>query len=211
MFPLRNRSFVSALVLLASIGLTACGGDAERDPSVVPPESIDTIGERTENNNIVRLAEDSELTAFRTAIEAGGMADFFRGAGPYTVFVPNDTAFQEMPIEFTELIQVHQRDRLNRTLMYHVVPRRITSTSFMGETMVTTQEGLPLIVSAEAGRLTLRDGQGNVANVIRRDLTAANGIIHVIDRVLTPSRPQMTDPEGVAPEGTPAPEPTHED
>lgn len=134
----------------------------------------------------------STLTA---AVGAAGLADTLAGAGPFTVFAPTDDAFAALPSGTVErLTQPGQRRTLARILTYHVVPGRISARDLAtavrvggGSAELTTVQGGRITAEdAGRGRLRLTDSQGETFWITATDIGASNGVIHVIDGVMTP-------------------------
>lgn len=121
----------------------------------------------------------STLTASLTAAD---LVNTLKGFGPFTVFAPTDEAFAKLPPQtVSELLQPENKERLKAILAYHVVARRVTTSQVIGMRSVRTVQGQALRIDAEKG-VRIND-----ATVIKADVEAANGIIHVIDSVLLPS------------------------
>lgn len=113
------------------------------------------------------------------AIEAAGLVDTLKGDGPFTVFAPSDEAFAKLPEEKLNAL-LADKDALTRVLTYHVVPGKVMSTDVQaGE--VTTKAGQAIQVRTEGGV------QVNDSRVVSADISASNGVIHVIDSVLLPN------------------------
>lgn len=129
---------------------------------------------------LLRVAEAAG--GFRTlvaAVRAAGLEDALAGAGPFTVFAPSDEAFAVLPPGALEAL-LKDRDRLARLLRHHVVSGELTAAAAAGRAAVTTLAGTTL-------RLDARDGLAVAgAVVVRADVLASNGVIHVVDRLLVP-------------------------
>jgi uncharacterized surface protein with fasciclin (FAS1) repeats len=85
------------------------------------------------------------------------------------------------------LLQPANRDQLTSVLTYHVVPTKALSGDLSDGMTVTTVQGQPLTVNVTGSAVTLTDASGNTVSVVRPDLEAGNGIVHVIDGVLLPA------------------------
>ncbi|MEO6873089.1 MAG: fasciclin domain-containing protein [Chthoniobacterales bacterium] len=121
----------------------------------------------------------STLTA---AIKAGGKKEMLQeDKGPFTVFAPDDAAFAKLPKgTLANLLKPENKDKLAKILAYHVVPGKIMAADV--KTMeADTAEGSKLNVKVEDGKVMVND-----AHVIKTDIPATNGVIHVIDTVLMP-------------------------
>ena len=117
------------------------------------------------------------------AVQAADLVDVLKGEGPFTVFAPTDEAFAALPEGTVEnLLLPENRDQLVSILTYHVVP---------GEVMAKDAEGATVDLETVQGASVTVDGTGetvtvNGATVIDADITADNGVIHVIDAVIMP-------------------------
>jgi len=132
-------------------------------------------------HNIVETAREAgSFQTLLTAVEAAGLADTLADGGPFTVFAPTDEAFAALPQETVNGL-LADPPALARVLTYHVVPGRITSAQITGDSEQETVEGGVLKIAVNGG-VTVND-----ATVIQADVEAANGVIHVIDRVLIPA------------------------
>jgi uncharacterized surface protein with fasciclin (FAS1) repeats len=132
------------------------------------------------------VSQNGSFSKLSAAIEAAELEGTLSQAGPYTIFAPTDEAFAALPPEtLDKLLLPENKDKLQQVLTYHVVPGSITSTDIKpGE--VQTVEGAPVNVSADAGAVKVGDAQ-----VVEPDITASNGVIHAIDKVLLPPDLQL--------------------
>ena len=117
------------------------------------------------------------------AVKAAGLVDTLKGDGPFTVFAPTDEAFAKLPEGTVEdLLKPENKDKLVAILTYHVVPGKIMSGDIAGkETEVKTVQGDMLDVNAKDGVMV------DKAKVVKADIPATNGVIHVIDSVVMPN------------------------
>jgi uncharacterized surface protein with fasciclin (FAS1) repeats len=123
---------------------------------------------------------------FKTLTAALGAADLvttLKGKGPFTVFAPTDAAFAALPKGTVEnLLKPENKALLTKILTYHVVPGSVVSTSLKSGD-VKSVEGSSLKVAVSPGKVTVGG-----ANVVKADIKASNGVIHVIDKVLMPPK-----------------------
>ena len=116
------------------------------------------------------------------ALKAADLVGTLKGAGPFTVFAPTDEAFAKLPAGTVEsLLKPENKDRLRRILTYHVVA---------GQVMVADVVKLSSAKAVSGDMLQIRTSGGVMVNgskVVKADVKAANGVIHVIDTVLLPS------------------------
>jgi uncharacterized surface protein with fasciclin (FAS1) repeats len=117
-----------------------------------------------------------------TAVKAGGLVDTLKGPGPFTVFAPTDEAFAKLPGGTVEnLLKPENKQQLVAILTYHVVPGKVMSKDLVGKkTMAKAVEGTQVSIDATDGVRV------NNAKVVKADIEASNGVIHVIDTVIIP-------------------------
>jgi len=116
------------------------------------------------------------------ALDAAGLTDALKGAGPFTVFAPTDEAFAKLPRGLVKiLLQPDSKDKLTAILTYHVLPARVTAEEIVRLSSAKTLNGGPLQITANQGHV-----QVNQSRVISADILCSNGVIHVIDSVLIP-------------------------
>ncbi len=114
-----------------------------------------------------------------TAVKAAGLVDTLKGKGPFTVFAPTDEAFAKIPKEQLDAL-LKDKEKLTSILTYHVVSGKVMAADVKsGE--VKTVQGNSLMVKAAEGKVSVDN-----ANVIKTDISASNGVIHVIDTVIIP-------------------------
>jgi uncharacterized surface protein with fasciclin (FAS1) repeats len=116
------------------------------------------------------------------AVEAAGLSETLSGPGPFTVFAPTDAAFAKLgPNAIADLLKPENKATLAAILTYHVVPGRVFADQVVGLSSVKTVQGSTAAIKVTSGTVTI-DG----ATVTATDIEAANGVIHVIDTVITP-------------------------
>ena len=117
------------------------------------------------------------------AVQAAGLVDTLKGAGPFTVFAPTDDAFAKLPKGTVEnLLKPENKAKLTSILTYHVVAGKVMSKDIAGKAMkAKSVEGTEIAVDATSGKVMV-----NTATVTTADIVASNGVIHVIDAVIMP-------------------------
>ena len=147
------------------------------------------------SKNIVQNAVNSkDHTTLVAAVKAAGLVDTLSGAGPFTVFAPTNEAFNRLPAgTVAALLKPENKPTLTKILTYHVVAGRMTAADIEaaikaggGRATLTTVEGEPLTAIMAHGRLTLIDAKGGKATVTIANVIQSNGVIHVVNAVLTP-------------------------
>jgi len=114
------------------------------------------------------------------AIEAAGLTDTLRGEGPYTVFAPMDGAFDQIKEDSLEDL-LQNEEKLKKILAYHVLFGDVRSQDLLQLNEAKTMEGSVLNIDTSDGYKV------NQAKVVQPDILTDNGVIHVIDSVLTPA------------------------
>lgn len=169
--------FVMAAVLM--FGTFACTPQAE-----TPVEDQPVVEEPAPANDIVAVAKSAgTFTTLVAAVEAAGLAETLMGPGPYTVFAPTDEAFAKLPAGTVEnLLLPENIEQLKAILLYHVVSGNVMAADVVTLNEATTVNGAVVSIAVGDAGVVLN---GNT-NVVTTDITASNGVIHVIDSVLMP-------------------------
>ncbi|PTB88020.1 Nex18 symbiotically induced protein, partial [Pseudidiomarina aestuarii] len=134
-------------------------------------------------DDIVTIASgDAQFSTLVTAVQAAGLVETLQGEGPFTVFAPTNDAFAKLPEGTVEnLLKPENKAQLQAVLTYHVLGSKVMSSDIAGkELSVATVQGEEVAVDATDG-VTVGG-----ANVIKADIKASNGVIHVIDTVILP-------------------------
>ncbi len=125
------------------------------------------------------LARNPQLSTLSGLVQKAGLTDTLRAAGPYTVFAPTNEAFKAVPQKTLDELAANPT-RLKAVLTYHVLPARVTAAEVkVGN--AKTVEGANLALGKAGTFVTVEDAMVQAA-----DITATNGVIHTIDRVLLP-------------------------
>ena len=147
------------------------------------------------DKNIVENAVNSkDHTTLVAAVKAAGLVETLSGPGPFTVFAPTNAAFEELPAGTVEtLLKPENKDQLTKILTCHVVAADAMSDAIGkmiaddgGTHDVKPVGGCVLQAKMDGDKITLTDENGTVATVTIADVDQSNGVIHVIDKVLTP-------------------------
>ncbi len=135
----------------------------------------------TKERNIVQTAVAAgHFKTLVALVKEAGLAGTLQGKGRFTVFAPTDAAFAKVP-KATLAALKHDRAKLRAVLLYHVVKGRITAAQLVKHHSVKTLNGQSLRVRVKDGVVTV----GGI-RVIKTNVAASNGVIHVIDGVLIP-------------------------
>lgn len=149
-----------------------------------------TLGTATSTTTAAGADKDIVDTAvaagsFKTlaaALTAAGLVDTLKGAGPFTVFAPTDAAFAKLPAGTVEsLLKPENKEKLKRILTYHVVSGNVMAADVVKLKSAKAVSGDTITIAVRNGAVT-----ADKANVVKTDIAASNGVIHVIDTVLMP-------------------------
>ena len=141
-------------------------------------------GQHTTGKTIVEVAQAAgDFKTLVTAIGAAGLVETLQGDGPFTVFAPNDAAFAKLPAGTIDAL-LKDKEKLASILTFHVLPGRVLAADVLKAKRVQ-----PATVNGQKLDVVVKDGAVYVggARVIATDITASNGVIHVIDMVLLPA------------------------
>ncbi len=169
-------------------GSMASGSDMSGSSTAMTPTTTDNSTAMSSNMatmDIVDTAMNAKnLTTFVKAVQRAGLVETLKGAGPFTVFAPNDRAFARLPAGQLDALMADPV-KLKTILTYHVIPASIMAADASAMTSPTsppTVQGGTLQVTKNArGRLMVND-----ATITKADIKASNGVIHIINRVLMP-------------------------
>ena len=114
-----------------------------------------------------------------SALQAAGLVETLKGTGPFTVFAPTDAAFAKIPKADLDAL-LKDKAQLTRVLTYHVVAGKVMAKDVAKLSQAKTVEGQSVKIDTSSGVKV--DG----ANVVKADIEASNGVIHVIDSVILP-------------------------
>ena len=116
------------------------------------------------------------------ALQAAGLIDTLKGAGPFTVLAPTDAAFAKLPAGTVEtLLKPENREKLRRILTYHVVQGKVMASEVAKMKSGKAVSGDTFTIEATEGGVMIDN-----SHVTKTDIAASNGVIHVIDTVLMP-------------------------
>lgn len=141
------------------------------------------LGAQAAEKDIVDTAvEAGQFRTLAAALEAAGLVETLKGAGPFTVFAPTDEAFAKLPAGTVEnLLEPENKEQLAAILTYHVVPGKVMSQEVAGIDKARSVSGKMIDVEVDGSAVKV-----NAATVTQADIAASNGVIHVIDAVILP-------------------------
>ena len=164
-----KRALVTAVASLALLAVAAGGASA------APAKQAKT------QSNIVQVASaNGQFTTLVSLVKKAGLVGALSGKGPYTVFAPTDAAFAKVP-KATLTALLKDKAKLKAVLLYHVVKGKVTAAQVVKLKSAKTLEGGTVPIKVSGGKVYV-DG----AQVVKADVAASNGVIHVINKVLIP-------------------------
>ena len=170
-----NHAFSKTILAVASAALIAlssaafAGHHAKRE---------------AKSGDIVDVAVSAgQFNTLAAALEGAGLIATLKGDGPFTVFAPTDAAFAKLPAGTVDsLLKPENKDQLIGILTYHVVPGNVMASDVVKLSSATTVNGADVAITLDAGSVRIDN-----AMVVKTDIEASNGVIHVIDTVILPN------------------------
>ncbi len=162
---------VTLAALPASAHCGSCGvGDAHTHASSAAASDIVGVASAAGSFNTLVAA-----------VKAAGLVDTLQSDGPFTVFAPTDDAFAKLPAGTLDSLLANPA-KLKQILLYHVVPGKVTAADVVKLSKATTAQGSDVKIAVNGSSVSIDN-----ASVIKTDVMASNGVIHVIDTVIIPS------------------------
>lgn len=159
-----RRTFIAAAATASTIALSACANMSSE------PDIVDIA------------AGNEDFSTLVAAVSAAGLVETLKSDGPFTVFAPNNAAFDKLPDgTVASLLEPENLDTLQGILTYHVVAGNVLAADVVNLDRATTVNGKDVQISVNNGSVYV-----NKSKVIATDIVGSNGVIHVIDSVLMP-------------------------
>ncbi len=155
-----NRMLVSAAVLGASLTLGSAFAQTDTIAGIV--------------------SKDPQFSTLLAALKAAGLDKTLAGKGPFTVFAPTNAAFAKIP-KATLTALLKNKAGLTKVLTYHVVAGKVMAADVMKLKTAKTLQGASVKISVMGSVVEI-----DKAKVVKADVAASNGVVHVIDTVLMP-------------------------
>ncbi len=176
---------LAGAVAVVALTVAACGSSSSRSSTSTdkPKETTTTTAApAAATQNIVEIASGNpDFSTLVTAVTKANLAATLGGPGPYTVFAPTNEAFAKIPADQLNAILADQA-KLTSILTYHVIPSKVMAGDLQPSQKVKTVQGSEVDIQVANGTATI-----NGCNIVKTDVEATNGVIHVIDCVLVPS------------------------
>jgi uncharacterized surface protein with fasciclin (FAS1) repeats len=181
-----KKLFIAAFALVAMASAT--NSFAQKNPMVGGAAMYNT---KDIVDNAVNSKDHTTLVA---AVKAAGLVETLKSAGPFTVFAPTNAAFDKLPEgTVATLVKPENKELLTKILTYHVLAGKFSAADVVaaikkgdGKATFTTVQGGKLYASLDGDKVKLWDENKGTAYVTIADVNQKNGVIHVIDSVVTP-------------------------
>ena len=190
---------VKTIGVFALLGViaTSCGEKKTAESTEMVDTTavtIDTVAVGETGNIVDVAAANADFSTLVAAVKAADLVGTLSGDGPFTVFAPNNAAFDKLPAGTVDgLLKPESAEKLKSVLTYHVVSGKFDAATVIdainknnGKYSVTTVQGGTIVLSLNDGKVMLTDAKGGTATVILADVAASNGVIHAIDSVVMP-------------------------
>jgi uncharacterized surface protein with fasciclin (FAS1) repeats len=167
---MKRMSILTVLLLALAVGAaTASAG-----------RSTPAARKMGEKNVVQTAIAAGQFKTLASLLQKAGLAGTLEGKGPFTVFAPTDAAFSKVP-KATLASLAKNKTKLRAVLLYHVVKGKVTAAQAMKRHAAKTLEGQSLAIRVSGGKVIVGG-----ATVIKANVIASNGVIHVINKVLIP-------------------------
>jgi len=170
------------LVLILLLVVSACASEPEPTPTLEP----DTPTVAPDDSIVGIVGTSSQLSMLASALESTGLAETLRNPeSAFTLFAPSDAAFEALPEEERAALLANS-ERLTVLLQGHVLPTRMLSLDIIDGLSIEAMNGAELALTSDGTTVRIMDASGTRATVITPDLDTSNGVVHIIDAVLSP-------------------------
>ncbi len=194
-----------AVLFVIALAVMSCKNDTKEDVKVedavvkTAPEKVKkvkkelTVEEKEQLNSVMsKLMITDETKMFASALVSTGLTDMLsKKKGPYTIFAPSTKAFDSLAIEKRkEILNVKNKEMLSTLLKNHIVEGNVSSSALLqkskgNDKTMKTLGGATLTVTKQGSDIVITDSNGEEAILGKSDITGSNGVVHVIDNVLS--------------------------
>lgn len=178
---------------------TGAGAEASATPPATPPPATTATAPIVASGDIVQTAQASgQFKIFLKAAEATNLTNLLKTQKNITVFAPTDAAFAALPAgELDKLMLPENKPQLQKLLIYHLVNAPVKSADFKGATRTAATVAGPPVELQGGEKLMVND-----ATIVQADIGASNGVLHVVDKVLSPTTAPSASAAGAAASAT---------
>jgi uncharacterized surface protein with fasciclin (FAS1) repeats len=196
----KTNYFLITILSFVLVAFTACNDGKKKEEDKSKEEKTEMKSDQKEEKaseekqaTIAELAMETEsLSTLVKALKAAELATMFNEPGSYTVFAPTNEAFANLPEGTLEsLLKPENKETLQNVLKYHVVAKEVMAGDLLekiksndGSFTFSTVAGAEMTAMLKDEKVMLKDGAGNMAEVVKTDVDASNGVVHVINAVV---------------------------
>lgn len=173
---MRKWIVVLATLVVAAVAVLAPAGSARSGAG--------------ESDIVTTAVNAGQFKTLASLLQSAGLVDTLKTGGPFTVLAPTDAAFAKVPKATLDALAADPA-KLKAVLLYHVISGSVPSSEVVKLTSAKTLNGASVSIKVQNGSVLIND-----AKVVTPDVTASNGIIHVIDSVLLPP-PAVAAPQNL--------------
>jgi uncharacterized surface protein with fasciclin (FAS1) repeats len=174
---MKTRTFIAVTTLAGALLVPAIGAPCAQTTSTTTQKG------HASKTILETAAAAGSFKTLAAALHAAGLTEALSGHGPFTVFAPTDEAFAKLPEGTVEsLLKPENKAKLQAILKYHVVAGKVGALAAISAKSAATLQGGSVHVTVDDGKVKI-----NESTVVKPDIQASNGIIHVIDNVLLPA------------------------
>jgi uncharacterized surface protein with fasciclin (FAS1) repeats len=174
----KSKSFLALLLVAGSVAV----GVASSLPGASTVRAAAPAAAAAPKDIVDTAVAAGSFKTLAAALQAAGLVQTLKGAGPFTVFAPTDDAFAKLPKGTVEdLLKPDNKDKLVKILTYHVVAGKVMAADVTKIKEAKTVQGGNLAIKVDGGKVMVDN-----ATVTKTDIAASNGVIHVIDTVVMP-------------------------
>jgi uncharacterized surface protein with fasciclin (FAS1) repeats len=164
---MKKIALLLAVVAVASISAASLGSSAG-------------AGTRESGDIVATATAAGKFTTLTKLLKRAGLVSALRQPGPYTVFAPTDAAFKKVPKQTLKALLANKA-KLKAVLLYHVVAGKVTAADVVKLRSAKTLNGKSVRIRVSGSNVFV-----NSSKVVKPDVMATNGVIHVVNRVLIP-------------------------
>ncbi len=181
----KSLAFLAVAILVAATSASAEAQQCRKNQPATYNVHIVHQDDAADEKTIVEIAAGNEdFSTLVAAAKAAGLVETLSGDGPFTVFAPTNDAFKKLPEGTVEsLLKPENKAKLVAILKYHVVPGKVMAADVVKLSEAATAQGGKVKIMTKDGKVMI-----DHATVVKTDIAASNGVIHVIDTVILPKQ-----------------------
>jgi transforming growth factor-beta-induced protein len=174
-------STIAAMLLASIVMVTPLKGQESKE-DITEEDSLNGSDSQAEQTILQTIADNTSLKTFGGFLEETGLTEMLKGDGPFTLFIPDDSAFAKLPEKDLERMEYSEK-YARSVLLRHIVKDQAIVFGDVEKKSITTADGeeFEVVVTEDAVQI-------ENAKVIEEDIECTNGVIHIIDAVIMPKK-----------------------